>query len=409
MRAAGVICEYNPFHKGHALHLAQTREQLGPDCGVVCVMSGNYVQRGEPALFGKHARAEAAVLGGADLVLELPLPWAAAPAERFAAGGVALLDRLGVCTYLSFGSEAGTLAPLLRAAEALRDPSIDLKIRAALADGASYAAARQAAVQALIGPDAAVLTEPNNILAVEYLLALAARGSKMKPLTMSRTGAAHNGLLPESGLASASHIRSLFASGGDPWPYLAGPAAARFRKEMEAGRGPVLLEALETAMLARLRTLPDEAFAALPGNAEGLSDRLRRNARTEPDLRSVLDKTVTRRYPRSRIRRMLLCAYLGVTAADQTGEPPYARVLALNGRGRGLLREIQKNGKIPVLTKPAAAVQLPADAARIFRLEALATDLYVLGYPSAAERAGGAEWKTSPVILEEESEQCAYC
>lgn len=399
MKVAGIICEYNPFHRAHARHIAWTRETLGGRCAVVCVMSGNYVQRGEPAVFEKHARAAAAVRCGADLVLELPLPWAVSTAEVFARGGVSLLNSLGICTHLSFGSEAGDLADLMSVAQCLRAPEMDEGIRKGMKSGISYAAARYQTAEALLGEKAALLRQPNNILAVSYLDALWRLDSAMEPVTFPRQGPEHDGLEAEERMASASYIRDLLRLGGLPWLFLEDEAAAVFQKEMQAGRGPVSPADSETALLARLRTLPEESFANLPDDAEGLSRRLLRFAHTAPDLRTLLHETKSKRYALSRIRRMVLSAYLGIQAGDSAGAPPYARVLAFNKTGQKLLRDVGKTGTVPVVTKPASARELPETAARIFALEAQSTDLYVLGYRDPQQRVGGQEWRLSPVRI----------
>ena len=163
----GIAAEYNPFHKGHMYQMMRSREMLG-DAALVCVMSGSFVQRGAPAAFGKHARAEAAVRCGADLVLELPLPWALSSAEGFARGCVGLLGALGVVTHMSFGAECGDIAPLREIAQTLLRPELDVRIGEELRAGISYAAARQRALEAFLGAEtAALIAAPNNILAVE--------------------------------------------------------------------------------------------------------------------------------------------------------------------------------------------------------------------------------------------------
>ncbi len=395
MKTAGIICEYNPIHSGHIRHIAETRAALGEDAAVVCVMSGNFVQRGDIAVFAKHARASAAVRCGADLVLELPLPYALSSAERFALGGVRLLDALGVVTHLSFGSEAGELGCLQLAADCLRTGEASERIRAELETGAPYAAARYLAARGMLGEKADVIKTPNNILAVEYLKALAECSSAMTPVTVRRTGSGHDANGPES----ASHLRRLLREGQAPWKLMPERAAAVYREELALGRGPVFMDALEQAVLSRLRILPEAAWRSLPDATEGLGDRLMRFARTMPTLEAVLASAKTKRYALSRLRRMTLCAALGVDQSDARRPPPYIRVLALGGRGRLLLREIKARSSLPVVTKPAAAKSLGKDARRLFQKEADATDLYVLAFPGPENRAGGREWTTSPQSL----------
>ena len=406
MKTAGIICEYNPFHKGHAFHIEQTRRAVGGECAIVCVMSGNYVQRGEPAVFAKHARADAAVRGGADLVFELPTPYALQSAEGFAAAGVHLLDSLGVCGYISFGSESGDLAQLSGISQAIATPEASALLKGWLDKGLPYAAAQQKTVDAMLGKNAQALKSPNNLLGVEYLKALAAAGSKMQPVTVRRMGGDHDGKTGRS----ASAIRKGFLPDVPPdVPPALLPAmlpamlvdvprlcAAVYEAEIKAGRGPVSMEACELAMLSRLRAAGD--LSALTGATEGLDQRMLRYIASEATVAGILEKTKTKRYPMSRLRRMLLCACLGVISDDIKNPPPYIRVLAMNSTGTQLLKEMRKKASLPIIIKPASAKKLPGRAAELFRKEAAATDFYVLAYSNAAMRSGGQEWKISPII-----------
>ena len=400
MNTAGITAEYNPFHWGHEYMLRRLGRELGEDTAFVCVLSGNFVQRGDCALFRKQARAEAAVRCGVDLVLELPLPWATASAEGFAKGAVELLGSTGVVTHLCFGSECGDVAALRGVAEALKSPETDALIRRYSGEGVSYASARQRALEVTAGESAALVSRPNNILAVEYLRALDAGGWGMEPVTVRRRGAAHDGA--GSGVfRSASELRERCAAGEDISPLMPEPAAEVFRAEALALRGPVTLEALDTALVSRLRMLPPEVFDAVPDAAEGLGARLYAAAREEPDLRSILSAAKTKRYAMSRLRRMLLCACLGVRASDRDGGVPYIRVLALSQKGRGLLRRMRESAALPVITKPAQVKSLGARAQRIFALECAAADLYCLAFSSVRERRALSEWRVSPFVLRE--------
>ena len=380
----GIVAEYNPFHNGHARLIEQTRAQLGAVCPVVCVMSGDFVQRGSPAVYSKFARAEAAARCGADLVLELPLPWSLSSAEGFARGAVGLLGSLGVVTHLSFGSECGELDPLQRVAEALLDPLLGEDLRAELRSGIPFAAARQQA--------------PNNILAVEYLKAIYDQRLELHPLTVLRTGAQHD-RFAEGNIRSASELRMRIGAGEDVSTFLPRAAAEICAREKTRGRGPVLPEVLESALLSRLRMLPQTAYNALPGATEGLGNSLYRAAHEEPTLDGVLAAAKSKRYALARIRRMTMCAALGVTAGRDGGTPPYARVLAIGAQGRELLRAIDMRASVPVITKPAAGRSLPGPAGEIFALTADAHDLYVLGCPARDERRCGGDWRASPFVL----------
>ncbi|MBQ6692176.1 MAG: nucleotidyltransferase family protein, partial [Clostridia bacterium] len=218
MRAVGIICEYNPFPRGHAWHLREAKRLSGADAAV-CVMSGVCVQRGEPALLREHARGEAAVCCGADLVLALPVPWAMASAARFAMGGLSVLEGLGVCDTVSFGSECGDTDTLCAVAAALEQPAADEMIRSKLSCGISYAAAREAALRELGISGAQRLRDPNDTLGIEYISAIRKLGSAMNPLAVRRVGK-HDGGEAENGFASASYVRGGILSGEDVSPYL---------------------------------------------------------------------------------------------------------------------------------------------------------------------------------------------
>lgn len=400
MRVVGIVGEYNPFHQGHAWHLQRTRETLGEDCAAVCVLSGDFVQRGEAAVYSKFARAEAAVRSGVDLAVELPLPWCLSSAEGFARGAVSLLAGLG-CDSLSFGSEAGELEPLEELAQLLIDPGLQPRIgeRMKTDPNLSYAAARQRTVAEALGAEKAKLLEtPNNILAVEYLKAVYELRADLQPLTLRRAGNAHDGSGAE-GFRSAGELRRLLSQGKGIEAFLPKEAATVYEREERMGRGRPDPQTLETAVLSRLRFLPERAFEALPDAGDGLGRRLYRAAHEEATVDAVLSAAKSKRYALARLRRMLLCAALGVTAEQTSELPPYARVLAADGKGCELLRSASRTSRLPVLTKPAAVRELDRDCEAIFRLGAQAHDLYVLGYAAPGERRGGGDWRQGPCIL----------
>ena len=396
MNIAGITAEYNPFHTGHAYQISALKAQLGPDTSVVAVMSGSWVQQGRPAVTDKWTRARMALNGGADLILELPTVWAAASAESFARGAVELLCRCGVIDTLCFGSETGELAPLLAAAECLDSPDYPEQLRKALEGGASFAAARQAAVKALIGPAGAALASPNNNLGVEYLRALRSLHSNIKPVTIRREGAAHNSLdRTGEGFRSATQLRQHLARG--EWEAV--------RPYVPAGNLDVLQSAPladprlgERAVLACLRKMTAEDWAKLPdaGAGEGLPQRLERAGRQCRSLDDFFTQAKTRRYAMARLRRMALWAFLGLTAADVPAEPPYLRVLGFNARGREVLKRMKTTAQLPILTKPAHARELDGPGRRLFELEARCTDLYGLFLPQLPPP--GQEWTRGPII-----------
>lgn len=394
MKLIGIVAEYNPFHYGHGYHIEESRAIVGQDNAVVCVMSGDFVQRGEAAIFSKFARANAAVAGGADLIIELPPPWALASAERFARGAVGLLGSLGCIDYLSFGSECGDIKTLNMLATAVMDPAVDLRTKQELESGISYAAARQNAVAAEFGSISEYLESPNNILAVEYIKAIYDLRVRMEPLTITRQGAQHD----EVG-GSASDVRVRLRTKKAISQFVPKKTRAVLRQEIKYGRGPVDMLALEEALLSRFRMLDEQSFNSLPDAGEGLGNRLYAAAHEEATLDAILSAAKTKRYALSRIRRMTICAALGITAEQAQVLPPYARVLAANDKGRKALRIINEKSSVPIITKPASVKDLNEHCQKLFEQTSRAHDLYVLGYPVKSERRGGADYRTSPVFI----------
>lgn len=334
MQAVGIICEYNPFHLGHSGQFSAVRERLGADTAVICLMSGNYVQRGRPAIFGKSARAKAALLCGADLVLELPVTSALSSAEAFAAGGVEILTACGA-NYLCFGAESGG-AGIMEAAELLLRPDFSDYLRHYLDQGLSFPAARSRAFTDMGGRPGA-LERPNDILGVEYCKAILRQESAMKPMVIRRPGDYHAREADREN-PSATALRGRILRGEDWQAYVPDGAWEAFQGE------PVhTMAAGERAVLARLRTMSDSEFEALPYGGEGLWRRFMAACRSCANVEAILEASKSKRYTRSRLDRMLMCAFLGLTERDLAEKPPYVRVLALNDRGRAVLRNAREN------------------------------------------------------------------
>ena len=352
MEIIGIICEYNPLHLGHRKQIAQIRQAAGPDCGIVCLMSGDYVQRGAPAIVDKMRRAEAAVRCGADLVLELPVTCSLSSAEGFAAGGVGILS--GFCDSLCFGAETADSAALMDTARALLSPDFPQMLRQRLDQGLSFPAARQGALEAM-GIDASLLRTPNNILAIEYCKAILSQGTSLKPMVIHRPGSYHD-TAPDPENPSATALRLLMGQQADWRAYIPQEAVSCFA---DAPRHT--LAQGEKAILYRLRTMTDAEFEALPYGSEGLWRKFMHAARKEPTVEGILTAVKSKRYTRSRLDRMLMCAFLGITREDLETPPPYTRVLALNDRGRTILKQARQTGHFPnigqVLDDPYQALE----------------------------------------------------
>ena len=331
----GIICEYNPLHLGHRKQIRQIREQFGDDCTVVCAMSGSFVQRGAPAIIDKSVRAKAAVLCGADLVLELPVTVSLSSAEGFAAGGVALLSR--VCDVLCFGAETADAAALLGAAQALLSDGFPPLLRSALEEGLSFPAARAKALEQL-GIASGLVRRPNDILAVEYCKAILAQNSGMKIFPIHRQGSYH-AEVADSENPSATAVRNLML-GAYNWRSC---VPGRVRSIFDQASLHTTA-AGETAILAKLRTMTEAEFEALPYGSEGLWRKLMYESRRCATLEEILTAVKSKRYTRSRLDRMVMCAFLGITKDMLDQAAPYVRVLAFTDRGRDILSREKKSG-----------------------------------------------------------------
>ena len=374
MKTVGIICEYNPLHRGHRKQIDRIRQQFGPEAAVCCLMSGNYVQRGAPAIVDKSIRAKAAILAGADLVLELPVTYALSSAEGFAAGGVRILSTF--CDVLCFGTETGEKETLLAAARLLLSEEFPPLLRQELQQGLSFPAARQAAMERL-HPGSTPPSLPNDILAVEYCKAILSQDSPLEPFPIRREGSYH-APLPDQENPSASALRSLMLRSGAWLDYV--PEAVRncFRS------APLhTLEAGERAILCKLRTMPDEAFEALPYGTEGLWRKLMHAAREADTLEAIVTSVKSKRYTRTRIDRMVLCAFLGITREMLEAPAPYTRVLAFSERGRAVLKLAKEKSAI---LNPGERTEHPYGA-----LEKRCGDLYGLFCPEGPEPPGAEE------------------
>ena len=374
MKVAGIIAEYNPFHNGHAHHIAATRAAGATHC--IVVLGSHFTQRGEPSLLPKAVRTRMALAGGADLVLELPQPWSCASAEGFARGGAALLHHTGVVDILSFGSESGDTAAIVRAAEKMNTPPFSAAVREQLKSGISYAAAQERALSAVCGEDAAaLLRQPNNTLGVEYCRTLLRLGSSVMPFAVLRTGAAHDADKAENGIASASYIRAQLANSRPVDAFLPSESAKLLCDTVKAGHYTGDAALIDRILLSRLRMTDAATLAALSGVSEGLENRLFSALQNAASLQEVLDTVKTRRYTLSRLRRILTAAFLELPTAFEKSEPPYLRVLGIGDKGAELLRKMRDTATLPLFTD---AMQPPTDSfsQRVFALECKASDLY---------------------------------
>ena len=388
MKTAVIISEYNPFHRGHQWQIDQLR-QMGYS-HITAVMSGCFVQRGAPAIFHKKDRARMALQGGADLIIELPLPYACSTAQRFAFGGVALADALGCADALCFGSECGDISLLNAAVDALESPSLKPLLDKYLAQGMTFAKARTLAVAELASPDiAALLEEPNNTLGIEYMLQLRQLKSHLVPVTIPRKSVSHHACDAQDGFASASHIRQLFF---DEQLSEASALVPDECAEILHNLSPV--KANDRIVLSRLRTLSKEELSHLPDCSEGIENRLYQAIRDSLSLEEIWEKTKSKRYSHARIRRLCMNAFLAVNDGLHQQLPPYLRVLGFNERGRELLALARKQAKLPISGSLADLARTSNCANSYAQLEAQSVDLYNLF--EADLRPCGEDFRFSP-------------
>lgn len=414
MKAVGIIAEYNPFHSGHHWQLSTAKTLSGCPAAVI-VMSGQFVQRGEPALFDKWLRAEMAVRSGADLVIELPAVFALRSAQYFAAGGVRLLQALGIVSHLSFGVEDNDLAALKKLAALADTAHTGSLVRQKLKAGLSYPAALGQVLLTQSRTEAAALAfTPNNILAIEYLRALSRYGAAILPCPVKRQHAGYHEVDISAPFASATAIRKSILDHGRVQPAAAAviPPASKtiIEKALHSGRGPVTDVAFEAALLARLRTMPPAAIAELPDVTEGLQHRIAETALTATSRDKLLSAIKCKRYTHTRLQRILLHALLGTTKAaieefDHAG-PLYARVLAFSEQGKELLRQASRQSGLPLITKTThflnsrqrhLASLTPLQ--RMLAIDIAASDIYSLGFANPALRYGGWDFRQSPVYV----------
>lgn len=376
MKICGVVAEFNPFHNGHKLFIDSIKTDS--DAAVVAVMSGNFVQRGEPAIISKFMRAKAAVLSGVDLVLELPLPYSISTAMYFAGGAVETLNSLGVVDTLCFGSEKGSVDPLKSAAKLLNSPELRVALKEELAKGITFAAARQKALEK-ISPqfDSTLLEHPNDTLAIEYILAAERLGMQVDFNTIKRIGAQHDSTIKSDTVCSASELRKSPSLLDLKEPYMPKASYDIFAEEISSKHYSSIY-LLDRALVAHLRTITPEKLRLAPDISEGLENKIISAANKFSTMDEILKEVKTKRYTHARLRRIILASYLGVTADLQRATVPYIRVLGMNETGAKVLSLASKHTSLPLIASLKEAEKISNVAANFARLEIKAGDIYSL-------------------------------
>lgn len=376
MKVSGIICEYNPFHNGHLYHIRRTRENGATH--IVAVMSGNFVQRGDTAVIDKLERARLAVRSGADMVIELPVQYSISSAENFATGAVYLLDALGAVDELSFGSECGDTSQLLKAMATVDKTAISHteEIRSIMEKGYTYPRALNSVVNGIDPEAAAIISEPNNLLAVEYLRALKRLDSRIKPFTVKRLSADHDSTTAENGFTSASNLREMIQNGRNIGEFTTPEWASAISSAVSKGE-LAALSRLERVILYKLRSTDADEISQIYDIGQGLEHRIY-GARMAGSLDELLFTIKTKRYTMARIRRIILALLIGITKDDMRELPPYGRILAFNERGTEILARAKERARIPYGSSIAKLSQTGGAAERFAELEIRASDIYGL-------------------------------
>ncbi len=379
----GIIAEFNPLHNGHK-HLISEAKKHGT---VVCVISGNFVQRGDTAIYEKRVRAKAALSCGADCVLELPVCYSMSTAQNFCFGGVSLLNAIG-CDTIMFGSECGDIQTLIETSDILCSHEFSQKLPVYLESGMTFAAARQKAAEDC-GVKKDILASANNNLGIEYIIAAKKINPKIKFKTIQRQGAMHDSDDFSSKFVSASALRKLIKQEDFSTceEYMPSETFDIFKSSNYSD-----ISRIETAILSTLRTKTKEELSQLPDLSEGVENKLFSQVKTSTSLNALYDSIKVKRYTLARIRRIVLSAFLGVDNRLFLKTPPYMRVLGFNKKGEDLLRTNKSISNIPIILRVNEIDNLNEDAKYMFQTECRATDLYALSLTNPAEC--GIEYKT---------------
>ncbi len=399
MKTAVIICEYNPFHNGHKYHIEQTKRLTGAQ-GIIAVMSGNFVQRGGCAIADKYTRAKAALLGGADLVIELPVYYAASVAPLFAYGAVKTADALGIADFLSFGTEADSIDELTFAAEKLAHESdlIDAETAKYANNLTGYPAARQAALSALYNISPALMQTPNNMLAIEYLRALMSINSSIVPIGIKRCGAQYHDSNICGEYASAGAVRTVISHNGAISSAVPGNVLSVYDAAKKCGKFPVFDKNFDKSIISYLRRCDISSLSGILDMPQGFENRIISMAKKARTIDELTEMCCVRQYTRARIRRLIYASYIGIRAMGYDKKPSYVRVLGMNSVGKQLLCAINKNCSLPVITKTADYAKKDRD--ELFMLDITASDLYTAAYDTADIRGGAVDFTTSPIVID---------
>ena len=368
MAAIGIIAEFNPLHSGHKLLIDTAAKSNKP---IICVLSGNFVQRGDTAIIPKQKRAEMALRCGVDLVAELPVLWSMSTAQNFALGAVSQLAALGADEII-FGSECGNIEPLINAADVLLSDEFQNSVVQHIKNGITFAVAREKAALEL-GIDEGLLKGANNNLGIEYICAAKKIGANISLKTIKRLGSQHDSSELDNNYVSSSLLREKIKNRDYGFAEKFMPIAAR---GMLCDEIISDINRLDTAILSHLRRKEKNDFLNLPDLSEGIENKLYFTSRTAENFEDLCSAIKSKRYTLARIRRLILSAFLDLDNEFFLKEPPYVRVLGFSNLGAAHLSKI--DAIKPIITRATQIKALNNDSQKVFKTECLATDLYNL-------------------------------
>jgi len=420
MNTLGIITEYNPFHYGHLYHIEKSKEMTNSDT-VICIMNGNFVQRGEAAMIDKWTRTKMALASGVDLVIELPLVYGIRSAEFFSFGAVSLLEKCGIVDSLVFGSESGDITPLKEAANILGNENSYFKTRLQkhLIKGLPFPKARENTIKEYLSVNPnhttcntncllQILAEPNNILGIEYLKALEKIKSNIKPFTIKRSGSSYHSKNLDNQIASATAIREKIHLDGldsvrnnvpeTTYSYL--------NNEIDRNNIPVDFNLLGMMILSTIRKLNTNQLKEFSELDNGLENRIYNEAHNSANIEELISNIKTKALTMTRIKRNLLHIFFNIKEKDfkiiDEKGPQYIRVLGIKKERGDLLSKLNKRSSSEVIINPAKHLkeinpESNNPLIKSLSLDILATDIYSLLYKNPTKRQGHKDF-TTPFI-----------
>ena len=381
MNICGIIAEYNPFHNGHLYHINQTKAAGATH--ICVVLSSNFVQRGEPAIINKWQRTKSALLNGADLVIELPTFFSMSSAGNFAKGAVYLLNSLGCINSISFGCEDNNIESFNSIINILDANKFKTLFKEQLSLGQSFAAARQKALSLLALENSDIILKPNNILSLEYLYQLKLLNSSISPILIKRISAEHDSEVAKGSYASASYLRSLVKNNkiNELIGFMPENSFDLIKSAIDSKIAPSDISFIERAILAKLRSMNLHDFKQIPDVNEGLEHKIFSSVKSSSSLNELYSNIKSKRYAHSRIRRICLNAFLGITKPIIPEYPQYIRVLGFTKKGCKILNLAKKTSSLPIITEFSQIKSLDKALLNSFELESQLSDIYALSLP----------------------------